>query len=111
MHTGQITRGLRPSWEPLNELVGRDLVPGFMWTYALSLDDGATVHAYRNVSTRRLLHLSEDGRAFVCRPGLGYEEQSPSAALQDVFAGWEEAVPQPKKPEAVRALLERAQAA
>ena len=44
MQNGKITRGIKPSWEPLIGLVGKDLVPGFMWMFAIELDDGAEVH-------------------------------------------------------------------
>jgi hypothetical protein len=107
MHTGEITKGLRPSWEPLVTLVGHEVVTCFMWMFALALDDGAEVHAYKSIATRRYLHLAADGRAFEYRSQNRYEEVTASAALQDVFTGWEETVPQPRNPEAVRGLLER----
>jgi hypothetical protein len=107
MHTGEITKGLRPSWEPLVTLVGRDVVTCFMWVFALVLDDGSEVHAYKHVATRRYLHLAEDGRAFEYRDGNRYAEIEASAALHEVFSGWEEAIPQPRNPDAVRAQLER----
>jgi hypothetical protein len=107
MHSAQITRGIRPSWEPLIELVGKDLVPGFMWMYALRLDDGADMHAYKSIATRRYVYLGADGRAFRSDDKNRYEEISASAAVAEAFEGWEELVPQPRDPEAVRALLER----
>jgi hypothetical protein len=107
MHSAQITRGIRPSWEPLIELVGRDLVPGFMWMYALRLDDGADIHAYKSIATRNYVYLASDGRAFRSDGKTGYEEISAAAAVAEAFDGWEDTVPQPKHPESVRALLER----
>jgi hypothetical protein len=107
MHTGQITRALKPSWEPLIGLVGRDIVPGFMWMFALELDDGVEVHAYKSIATRQYLHLASDGRAFTYRGDNRYDEISAREALEKGFDGWEDATPQPKDPDAVRALLER----
>ena len=107
MHNAQITRRIKPSWEPLLALVGSELVTGFMWMHALELDDGAEIHAYKAVATRRYLHLAADGRAFADRGSQRYEEISPGAAVAEAFDGWEDTVPQPKHPESVRALLER----
>jgi hypothetical protein len=107
MQTGQITRGLKPSWEPLIGLVGPDLVPGFMWMFALRLDDGTELHAYKSIATRQYVHLADDGRAFASHRGERYEEITVRQAVEQAFNGWEEAFPQPRNPEAVRALLER----
>jgi hypothetical protein len=108
MHTGKITRGLKPTWEPLIRLVGQDVVPGFMWMFALQLDDGAEVHAYKTVSTRKYVYLAFDGRAFALdEKKQRYLQVTPLEAVEEAFGGWEDAVPQPKHPEAVRAMLER----
>src|SRR4051812_28390917 len=101
MHTGHITRGLKPTWEPLLGLVGQDVVPGFMWMFALELDDGAEVHAYKSVATRQYIHLATDGRALAAHADGRYEEVSARQAIEQAFNGWEEAFPQPKHPEAV----------
>jgi hypothetical protein len=107
MHTGQITRGLKPSWEPLIGLVGKDVVPSFMWMFAIQLDDGAEVHAYKSIATRQYVHLAADGRAFAHHDRDRYEEVSARQALEQAFNGWEDAFPQPRNADAVRALLER----
>ena len=107
MQSGQITRGLRPDWEPLVTLVGREVVGCFAWKFALELDDGVAVHAYRNIATNGYLLLATDGRAFVYRETERYEELTHAMALEAAFAGWEEARPRPRDPEAVRALLDR----
>ncbi len=107
MHTGKLTRGFKPTWEPLIGLVGRDVVPGFMWMYAIELDDGAEVHAYKTISTREYVHLAVDGRAFSEEGNHRYEEITPLAAVEAAFREWEDALPQPKNPDAVRAMLER----
>ncbi len=55
----------------------------------------------------RFLLLATDGRAFVYREDDRYEELATPAALEAAFAGWEDARPRPRDPDAVRALLER----
>ncbi|WP_157591751.1 hypothetical protein [Solirubrobacter soli] len=107
MHKAQVKRGIKPSWEPLLGLVGKELVTGFMWMHALELDDGAELHAYKVVATRRYLHIAADGRVFAQRGDHRYEQVSAGAALAEAFEGWEDLVPQPRDPDAVRALLER----
>ena len=107
MHTGHITKGLKPSWEPLTTLVGRDVVPCFMWMFALKLDDGAEVHAYKCIATRQYVHLASDGRAFALRGKDGYEAVTSREAVEQAFNGWEDAAPRPRNADAVRALLER----
>jgi hypothetical protein len=105
MHTGQITKGLRPDWEPLITLVGRKVVGCFAWKFALELDDGVAVHAYRNIATDRYLLVASDGRTLEYREDDRYEEVAAATALETVFAGWEEARPRPRDPDAVRELL------
>jgi len=107
MQSGQITKGLRPDWEPLVAFVGREVVGSFAWKFVLELDDGVAVHAYRNIATNGFLLLSADGRAFVYREAERYEELPPGMALEAAFDGWEDARPRPRDPDAVRALLER----
>jgi hypothetical protein len=52
-----------PNWEPLLRLA-RVYVEEFMWMFAVELEDGTELQAYKNYWTRRYLHLAEDGRAF-----------------------------------------------
>ena len=105
---GALAQRERPDWEPLIALVGLDVVGCFMWMNELVLEDGTRLHAYKNIATRRYLHLAVDGRAFAERASDRYEEVTPLAALEEAFAGWEDLYPPPRDPEAVRALLARA---
>jgi hypothetical protein len=105
---GELVQCERPVWEPLIELVGLDIVGGFMWMNELELDDGLEVHAYKSIATRRYLHLAVDGRAFRYRSTGRYEEITSREALEEAFRDWEEALPPPSDPDAVRALLARA---
>ena len=104
---GEMTQHERPVWGPLIDLVGLDVVGGFMWMHEVELDDGLELHAYKSIATRRYLHLAVDGRAFVYRSPGRYEEITLRAALVEAFTGWEELLPQPRDPDAVRALLAR----
>jgi hypothetical protein len=106
VRSAELVQSERPVWEPLIELVGLEIVGGFMWMSELELDDGVEVHAYKSIATRRYLHLAVDGRAFAYRARF-YEEISLLEALEEAFANWETTFPLPRDPEAVRALLER----
>jgi hypothetical protein len=65
-----------PEWEPLLNLAP-DHVVDFMWMGTIQLVDGMRLQAYKHRWTRRYLHLSEDGRAFVFVPKTRYEEVNP----------------------------------
>lgn len=98
----------RPVWQPLLDLVGTPLVEWFMWMYEVELADQSRVHACKHVATRRYFHLSEDGRAFAYRSYARYAEISPCEAIDEAFSRWEDLLPQPRDPEAVRTALRRA---
>jgi hypothetical protein len=55
--------------------------------------------------------LSEDGRAFAYLPGGDYEEIAPAEAIDEAFAGWDQLLPQPSDPDAVRLAIQRARSA
>lgn len=63
--SGQMTQYETPNWDPLLKLLAEYLVADFMWMHEVELKDGTRLHAYKNRETRRYLHLSLDGRAFV----------------------------------------------
>ena len=104
--SGALAQFERSDWEPLIALVGLDLVPGFMWMNEIELEDGASVHAYKNIATRQYVHLARDGRAFAFRTGDRYERCHHSGGRAGVQrVGGKRS--QPKHADAVRALLER----
>lgn len=106
---GTIRQGERPVWQPLLDLVGEDLTGWFMWMYELELADRSPLHAYKHIATRRYLHLAEDGRTFAYQSaGDDYAEIAPRDALREAFAEWEQLLPGPTDPEAVRAAIRRA---
>lgn len=73
-----------PEWEPLLNLAP-DQVVDFMWMFTVQLVDGTRIQAYKHYWTRRYLHLSEDGRAFVFVPKTRYEEVNPPWLLMRVL--------------------------
>jgi hypothetical protein len=85
----------RPDWDPLIDVVGLVLVRWFMWMYAIELDDGTLVHAYKHRGTRAYLHLSADGRAFAYVRRDRYRQVDVRGALELAFVGWEDVVPEP----------------
>ena len=73
-----------PEWEPLLNFAP-DHVGDFMWMETVQLTDGTRLQAYKHYWTRRYLHLSEDGRAFVFVPKTRYEEVNPPWLLMRVL--------------------------
>jgi hypothetical protein len=73
-----------PEWEPLLNLAP-DHVVDFMWMGTVQLTDGTRLQAYKHSWTRRYLHLSEEGRAFVFVPKTRYEEVNPPWLLMRVL--------------------------
>jgi len=73
-----------PEWEPLLSLAP-DHVVDFMWMGTVRLVDGTRLQVYKHYWTRRYLHLSEDGRAFVFVPKTRYEEVNPPWLLMRVL--------------------------
>jgi hypothetical protein len=92
---GIARRSDAPEWRPLVDLIGTELAEWFMWMFDLALAEGARVHAYKHVATRRYLHLAEDGRAFVYEGDERYREILPRRAIHMAFAGWESLSPEP----------------
>jgi hypothetical protein len=108
---GTLRQYEQPLWQPLLDLVGAELAEWFMWMHEIELADESAVHAYKHVATRRYLHLTEDGRAFIYRSEAKYVEITPREAIDEAFDGWERLLPAPTDPDAVRAALRRARAA
>jgi hypothetical protein len=89
--TGKMTRGDNAVWEPLLAAVGGHRAGWFMWMYEVELDDGTAVHVYKHISTRRSMHLTEDGRAFVFVGNEQYREIDRDEIVDLVHAGWDPA--------------------
>jgi hypothetical protein len=97
-----------PAWEPLEAAIGSDIAEWFMWTHEIRLVDGWRLHAYKHVSTRRYLHLTEDGRAFDSRGESFYREIRLASAIARAFSGWERSMPSPRHLRALRMAIESA---
>lgn len=67
--SGIIVQSFSPRWDPLNAAVGPQRADEFAWMCQIYLVDGTRLELYRHEETRRHLHLSGDGRAFVYVPG------------------------------------------
>jgi heme-degrading monooxygenase HmoA len=106
--SGTVTRWDRPTWTPLLDLVGFDLVGWFMWMFELELADGGRVHAYKHIATRRYFHLAEDGRAFQYTARGRYVPIERGEAIDEAVDGWEQLLSPDEDPELVRDALERA---
>ena len=85
-----------PTWAPLVTVVGGRQAEWFMWMYAIGLADGTRAHAYKHVSTRRYVHLGEDGRGFEYVGDKQYREMEPYDAADlalplpsEGLPGWE----------------------
>ena len=65
----------------------------FMWMFAVELDDGTILNAYKHKWTRCYFHLAEDGRAFYYVPEDEYCEIDPYLAIKAVFANWQHCDP------------------
>lgn len=81
---GRTLRVDAPEWEPLLNLAP-DHIHDFMWMETVQLVDGTRLQTYKHYWTRRYLHLSEDGRAFVFVPKTRYEEVNPPWLLMRVL--------------------------
>jgi hypothetical protein len=88
--SGELVQYDVPDWQPLYGLIGIELADWFMWMHEIELADGARVHAYKHISTRRYFHLAHDGRAFAYTRRGRYAEIGRSWAIHLVFDGWEE---------------------
>lgn len=52
-----------PNWDPLLHLA-RVYIDEFMWMFAVKLEDGTELQAYKHYWTRRYIHLDDKGHAF-----------------------------------------------
>jgi hypothetical protein len=100
--SGVVVQSTEPRWEPLEAVFDTDIAGCFMWMYEIRLDDGTRLHAFKHVTTRRYLHLAEDGRAFEYRFDGRYREVRLAPAIGRAFVGWERTSPPPRHLRALR---------
>lgn len=77
-----------PVWEPLLEAVGEHLTSTFMWMFAVALDGGRVLHAYKHIHTRRYLFLGEDGRAYEWARCGRYVSTRLDFAIEAALCSW-----------------------
>jgi len=91
-------------WEPLYRgLAPTRLADQFSWFGTMTIEDGRTLHVYRNVLTRRFLHVTDEGEPFVyvggeTDDGYRFQREDPSEVVAHVLlpqglpsAGFEDA--------------------
>jgi hypothetical protein len=71
-------------WGPLRELV-TSLLDDFMYMFAVDLEDGRRLHAYKHYYTRCYVHLDSEGRAFAYTDSDRYVEINPLFAIDEVL--------------------------
>ena len=88
LRRSEITDRRDPEWDPLLELVGKDLVVDFMWMGELKLSPGGRMQAYKHCDTRRYLHIDNRGNTWEYWGGEeGFYRRAPKLdALVSVFA-------------------------
>jgi hypothetical protein len=89
---GELHQYEQPSWEPLLDLLGEELVGDFMWMHELRMATGERVHAYKHRDTRRYIHLSEHGRTYVY---IDHDRYRVIPALDAVHQALRIAIPPP----------------
>jgi hypothetical protein len=77
--TGKVVNYSEPKWQPLLDFA-RECIDDFMWMHEVELEDGTHLQAYKHIWTRRYIHLTGDGRAFVYVDRDRYEHE-PDARL------------------------------
>lgn len=64
-----------PVWQPLLDLAAR-VVDDFMLMFAVDLEDGRRLYAYKHYWTRRYVYVGADGKVF------GYVEGDPTRYVE-----------------------------
>ena len=81
---GEVVDWKNPEWDPLRDA----LLGWFMWMHVVELADGRRLHAYKHRMTRRYLHVTDTGQAFVCCGETSYREIDLEEAVVAVFRTW-----------------------
>jgi hypothetical protein len=74
-----------PEWQPLLDLLADveapEAIDDFMWMFAVDLEDGRRLHAYKHFWTRRYIHLDGDGNSWAYTDE-GYHQTTPRWHLE-----------------------------
>lgn len=65
---GHVVWDTEPTWDPLIDVLGLELVETFMWMHQQTVPGGEVAHAYKHCETRRYLYLTAGLRAFQRTP-------------------------------------------
>jgi hypothetical protein len=84
---GEMVQADQPDWRPLRRLLPDLLVDTFMWMFQVRLPS-EPIHAYKHVVTRRYVHLSASGRAYVYVGDERYTRIAAATALELALAPW-----------------------
>lgn len=107
--SGEMLHGDTPYWTPLETLLGTELCGWYMWMFEVELASGCRLHAYKNRTTRRYIHLAADAlHAFHFVGDHHYVEVELDYAIEAAFVGWEHADPSPGEIKALDAAVQRA---
>jgi hypothetical protein len=107
---GTMGQGKAPDWGPLENLLDTELCGQFMWMFAVDLQDGTRLNAYKHIWTRCYFHLADDGRAFNYVGEDRYRGVDPYTAIVSVFEDMKGSEHSAAEEEALRAALARARA-
>ena len=71
---GEVVNWSVPRWQPLLDFAPA-CIDDFMWMHEVELEDGTRLQAYKHYWTRRYIHLTADGQAFVYVDRERYEHE------------------------------------
>ncbi len=103
--TGKMLHSETPRWQPLINLVGNQ-VEHFMWMFEVELEDGRHLHAYKHWWTRRYIHLTPEGCAFVYLHREGDRDDPGLYRQVDVYSQLQRVLPSGKQLEDYESFLE-----
>jgi hypothetical protein len=61
---GDVVQYDKPVWEPLELVVGEDLMFAFMWMFEVETTDHRHFQAYKHIDTRQYLNVDHQGQAY-----------------------------------------------
>ena len=83
--TGRDSSVDEPDWNPLEQFLPLELCGPFMWMYAVDLDEGHELQAYKHSATRRYVLLDGEGDAYERLGVLRYRRMRHSDAIEQAF--------------------------
>jgi hypothetical protein len=109
---GNVVQYDKPVWEPLELVVGEDLMFAFMWMFEVETTDHRRFQAYKHIDTRQYLNVDHRGQAYDYageKDGRDrYDVMPLAAALELALGAWERLGASPEELADVRAAIDRA---